>query len=928
MGSPEVTTGRNTRDAIAALDASPAGMSGYADIHNLTHPQETATTNTSDTRGTTGSGSHSDVAPPARTTDHSEVAANASTGLIPPQKNPFSHVQVALTALDELKTDAQKNLKDTDKVTYTDETGQEHSVDWKTRRTELQTLINDESRAAMNAADKLKQTGDDSVATQIAAFMKDKEPERVRLATLYGYDPKNLDEQALATKLSTMDQNDPQHADLLKLSQLQQEGDGWNMLSASPSVTRMMYANFLQMGALDDPDKPGYTPADNATSAFQLSREAGRLDKGNAVMGGYADEITQINQRFDELQTDRGRAVLEQITAATKATTPEDKEKAYQKAMEIAKGIDIPFLTGLLNDPRNAQNIDVKKGLLAQIVIVDNAAVEYGKFLSDQGKYDKATPLLLKAMSDFPDLFANDPSFNKALTVCMNGKDNLDKNPQVELAAFNKSMQDSKYDDAAKHLAATKKIAQDELAVMQKDQQGIAAERTQIQAKITALDTDTQHTDDEKKAEKARLQQELAGFDQFDAGVKAKQNLVGHCTYLEAYLDYVNGNNEASRNAIADFKQNYPDLAKSPDYKLAELEDEVRDRGMIGNFIHRNKANIVKYLCVGAGVIAGVAAAAATFYLGPGALVAGGAAGVAVTAGLALAIGTGAGALSYVGASKLAPGAIEGLDKLTSGDGTAAAGRAFSETFAKTHITGRTWLEGAGYGFAGAASYVSGGLLAELVPEGAAATGMAGKLWALLPKAGAGFAYGVTAHGSDELIQMHYDHKDGHQAFTDWWKGTAVDTLMFSVLPGGRVPGPGTAFKDAMSGQGVEAGRSALFNAQVWKAALSTAGEAALKPHNVRVGTPRIGRLPAAGISFNVPTVASDFGQIATQYGVAKGAAPQYLYPMVLQPGVEEYHYLTGQQDIERAQRDENQNLGLPDGPPDLDALPAQNDQR
>jgi len=928
MGSPELTTpGRNTtrNDVnIAALDASPTGMSGL--IHDIQGRQDVTTTGTGDSRNVRTASNHADVAPPARSTD--QIAAASST-VIPAKDNPFGHVQIAQVALLELKADADKHLKDTDKVTYTDETGQQRTVDWKTRREKLQAIINDESTAAVHAADALKQTGPGSVAEKIQAFMKDQEPERIRLATKYGYDPKNLDEQGLTDRIATMDQNDPKRADLQRLAQLQQDGDTLHMLSAAPSVTRMEFANYLALGALDNPDKPGFTPADNATSAFQLSREAGRLDKGNAVMGGYGTEIAQINQRFDELQTDRSRAVLQELDVATKATTPDAKDAAYQKAMELAKGIDVTFLTGLLQDPRNAQNADVRKGLLAQIITVDNAAVEYGKFLSDQGKYDKAAPLLVKAMSDFPEVFSNDPSFNKALSLCMNGKDNLTKNPAVELASFNKSMQDSKYDDAAKHLADAKKIAQDELAIMQKDQAAMAPQRAAIQAQIDALDKDTLHTDDEKKASKARLQQELAGFDQFDGMAKGKQVLVGHCTYLEAYLAYVNGNNEQARAAIADFKTNYPDLAKAPDYKLADLEDEVRDRGAIGNFIHRNKQSIIKFMCVGAGVLAGIAAAAATFYTGPGALVAGGAAGTAVTAGLALALGAGAGAVFYAGASKLTPALVEGTDHLVSRDGTDAAGKAFADTFAKTHITGRTWLEGAGYGLAGAASYVSGGLLAELVPEAASLTPMSARLWALLPKAGAGLAYGVTAHGSDELLQMHYDHKDGAAAAKDFALGTAWDTAFFAILPGGRVPGQGNVFRDAMAGEGVGPGMKAILSAEVWKEVYKRTLDASLNPTDLRIGTPKLGKIPSYGRTFQVPTVAANLGHMTVDWGLVRGPAPEHLYPMFASPLMEKYRKWAGQQDIDRAARDENPNINMPEQPPDLDALPSgQTDQQ
>jgi hypothetical protein len=896
------------------------------DIRNQTHPQES--TGTTTVRNPGGADSHADVAPPVRATDQ---VVGGSSNVVPASENPFAHMQVAQVALAELKADADKNLNDTDKVTYTDERGTQHSVDWKTRREQLQAIVHDESVLAMNVADSLKQTGPDSVAEKIAAFMKDQEPERVRLATQFGYDPKNVDEQALATKLSTMDQNDPQYAALAKLSQLQQDGDTLHMLSAAPSVARMAYANYLQMGALDNPDKPGFTAADNATSAFQLSRESARLDKGNAVMGAYGDEIARINQRFEELQTDRCRAVSQEIEAASKATTPDAKDKAYQQAMELAKGIDVTFLTGLLKDPRNAQNDSVRAGLIAQIVTVDNAAAEYGKFLSDQGKYDQAAPLLVKAMADFPELFQNDPSFNKAMNVCMVGKDNVDKNPAVELTAFNKSMSDSKYTDAAAHLAATKKIAQDELAVMQKDQQAMATQRTAIQAQIAALDKDTLHNDDEKNATKLRLQQELASFDAFDANAKQKQNLVGHCTYLEGYLAYVNGDNAAARTAIADFKNNYPDLAKSPDYKLADLEDEIRDRGAIGNFIHRNKANIIKYVCIGAGVVAGIAAAAATFYLGPGALVAGGAAGAAVTAGVAVLMGAGAGSLAYTGASLATPTLVAGADGFFSRDGAHKTGQEMSEAWKNTHITSRTWLEGAGYGAAGAAAYVTGGWLAEAFPA-AGASGMTGQLLTMLPKFGSGLAYGVVAHGSDESIQMAYDHKDGGRALHDFAVGTAVDTAFFTILPGGRALGPGTAFRDAMMSNGVDSGYRAVFNGTVWKQALSTGAQAALKPHEVKLSTPTFGgRVPALSGGFRVPTFASNLGHLSLDWGVVRGPAPEYILPMAINSTPLRGVYLkwTGTENADRVSRDENPNLNMPDAPPDLDALPSgQTDQQ
>jgi len=871
----------------------------------------------------------------------------------------------------------------------------EHSK--KTTIAAFQKQINEESVLAIYAADTLKRDGPNSVAEKIEKFREQKEPELLKLAHKHGLDPNNFSETLVESKLNKASESGKK--ELLKFRALQDEGDQLNLLLYSPILARMQYARLLANGLLDKPNTPGHTSSDNITSAFQLSREAIRLDPKGHVAEVYGNEVKAINERFMELQSDRGKqigAVLQSADLAQKEKKP--AEKYYQEAVKIAEGVDVTFLRGLFSDPRNVQNKEVRTRIVASIMMTDHAAIEYGNYLQKHGQYDKAMSLYLKAYADFP-YFFNDKTLQRSVKVCaeslsiaekknekpsqehsnlavqmidqlkklgapdlvLEGKPrmhmaleektiqekmlslkkdtihsalekqseltalkeeltafhafdsvqegkllakqgnyekaivallkasadlppgacqdksftyavnlaslgwkNVNASPETILADFSAALKGGDYDGAAKLLKQTKDVALSELEQMKIDQKALHEKRDVLEAHKKKIE---KAADDESLLEKDRLAKELDQINRFDKAVQGKNELIGHCAYMEAYLSYVNGNYAQSREKIGEFEKEYQNLAKLPQYNLASLKDEVRDRGWLGlgNLIHRNKESVVKGLCISAGVLGGIGAATATIWTGPGAAITGGATATAITGGLAVLTGAGVGSISYAGASKLTPAFINSADTLTSGKGGHAAAKVFADTYAHTHITGKTWREGAIYGASGASYLVAAPIGESLGVSLASWGGLAARTAPLVSRFVPAATYSLTENSLEQAEKVH-DGLPLRTAIQMGARKAAVETLVLTAL------GPGNA--SSMTREG------------------------------------------ALNRAFSAPAAAYHTGRLTLEYGLLRPPAGPYLLGSAISPLGEKWRSWTGEQDIDRAARNEKFEDELPDAPP------------
>ncbi|HEY9774911.1 MAG TPA: hypothetical protein V6C81_14200 [Planktothrix sp.] len=605
-------------------------------------------------------------------------------------KSPYDYARKAAIAEQELQQLMSKNLPDT--ATVNDGTGDKTVADL---RKQLQLSIRDQFSTGIGQADAIKQDGsDDSINGALTKFRQDPngDAKRQSLANEFHLDPANMNMQDVQALQQQQGLTAQQKQDAKTLLSLESQFEELNQMAIAPSVLRMQYANALAQGMLN-PDaagaKNGDVPLSDAMDAYKLVHQAGVLDKTGDVRNTPEYQALQKGVDTEYGQSQSQRAV-QMIQACQQATELEGKgdtkgaEDAYKKAMQSADGVDLSYF---INNIANQTDVNIKKQMLSTIVGVETTREKYAGFLLRQGRPSEALPLLSKIQGQVPDLVRNDQGFNELLNWALSGQKTEGDSPYPHLNNIDDAMKKKDYATAFKEAqAAQTAVSGMDMTAVQKDVDALKQQQTDLKAQQDTLAKDASLSDDAKTTQANLLKQQIGVNAAMLDMEQKKLNLPGHVKYLQGYTAYLQGQNDAAHGFFEDFKKNYPDLASQPEYNIDAALKATEHKG----WLRRN----IGWVAPVAGFAAALGAAALTIWSGPGAFAAGAAAfgateatlGGAALLGTAAAVGIGTGTLAYVGT-------------------TAVSGE---------KVTGKTWLEGAGWATLGASTVVAPGLAGEL----------------------------------------------------------------------------------------------------------------------------------------------------------------------------------------------------------------------
>jgi len=454
-----------------------------------------------------------------------------------------------------------------------------------------------EFKAAMDAADRINQPGVTSTLWQTRTDLGNKQAEQKQASDLNELLRLNEEEKALHKQETTL------------------EG-----MRYSPSNARAAYAEFLaQTGNLLD--------------AKRYMDQAAKLDHEASLDPEFKKMATSIDQALkagldkgaqDKLAlADDPIASLQQADQKRKSGDVTGADAAYRKAVEQADKLNPELIQGELasihkaqhENAGNAQKLAELKAQETRWSYLEHgqaiARLSYADFLSEQKRYAEAGPLLDKVAKDDPSMLQGDPAARQLVGKVYDwgqkaATDSFD-NPFDHLNKFKEAYDKGDLEAARKELKASVD-ASDKI-----DTKAMAERRKAIEDQI-------EHTTDANKKDEL---QKTAKF------LEAME----HCQFTTRMalgrFELADKNYNSAKELFTKAGDLDKAEAAKPENKMKELLEASNEPSTWGKIWHYTKSILKELACDAVAILAGAGAVVLTGWSGPGAVVAGAAAGAA-----------------------------------------------------------------------------------------------------------------------------------------------------------------------------------------------------------------------------------------------------------------------------------------------------------
>lgn len=457
---------------------------------------------------------------------------------------------------------------------------------------------------AIDAADKLPESGMRSAGAELDRFNSQNRALANDLANQLHMRPQDTTTTALQDRAAkaqaelanpaTTPERAAQirsEADALeKLTNIRERQDSLSYLQHAPSLSRLLYADNMMANSTGEPNLK------TAADAYRLVQEARNLDRAGEIATN-PDFQRLVNSTTNELQkhvTPGAQQMLESMRQGMLLENGPNKDQAEAKmreAYELSKRLDFKKL-GV--DLANSHDPEAQKKLAATQFAAENVQENYARYLQSTGRSSEALSILSK-MAGVSDS-SSSTTFQKLYDRALNGGKDVEDQPRNHLdraqSLLAKGENNAAFEEAQKAKESLKQFDFEQIKKnveqMKKDQIDLAKEKA---------DLDKQNLSDEERAKKtAELntrEQVLAASLGTEQGLL---NLRDHVKYVEAYTNYANGDYGTAHQQLEQFQKDNPELAKNPEYKMAELLEETNK-----NWFER----YYKTIALTAGVIAG-----------------------------------------------------------------------------------------------------------------------------------------------------------------------------------------------------------------------------------------------------------------------------------------------------------------------------------
>ena len=500
--------------------------------------------------------------------------------------NPFRHVGLAGQAIRELQAIATR--PGDEKLVLSDDLGRKSETTVKQRREQLEKAIENEFASAIKGADGIDQSKVEASLFEVRDKIK------------------------AAKERAT--NNDDKSPDAIKEAQdLKETETALESLKHAPSASRFAYAMYLAgSGKLEKAseqlklagEKDPEAEKDNHFVQFKTEVEKAIAEKRGSLVNKEEFMLPLITMNI----ADGERAAGNKVQA----------EAAYRKAIAQADNLDQSVIKEQLESlakERAAGVTDLESRELAWAAVAHSPAlsrINLADFLLSEGRGAEAQEVLLAAAKIDPELVKDKKEFKDMLEQSEKIQTARDLNPFQHLENFKKAIEDKNIDKARTELKAAVTAADN-----------IDRNLAQSNKKVIAEQLKVEQNPETKK----ELQKAYEIYDAFDHAAAFTRIALGRFELSAKNYNVAHSNFE-------DAKKIDPALTSRKEIEIDKLLDASLQPSTWRKILTFTKEIAKDLVADAAAILAGAGAVVLTGWTGPGAIVAGAAAGAAAYTGV------------------------------------------------------------------------------------------------------------------------------------------------------------------------------------------------------------------------------------------------------------------------------------------------------
>lgn len=512
--------------------------------------------------------------------DASDLANKENTPATSSFDNPYKHVSLAGEAMREIQ--ALANRKDDEKLIITNDKGEKKETTVKERREFLTQTAEKEFDKAIKASDSINQSKVEATLFEVRG--------KLAKAALEG-------EKVTLTECET----------------------ALESLKHSPSATRFAYAMF-KAGSAD------------VNKALELMKEAEQKDPEAEKDASFVQfkkdlELAVAEGRKSIINKEEFMLPLITMSLGDNERQLGNKVKAeefYREAIKQADGLDQKVVKAQLdalakeraqkaNDPEALKEIETREMAWAAVAHAPALSrINYADFLLSNGRGNEAREILKKVQEIDPELVNDKKEFKDMLALSEKVQSAADLNPFQHLENFKKALDKKDIDKARSELQAAVKAADNLDRDLAKKNKEVIKEQLKVEL-------------DPKIRE--GLTQAFEIYDAFEHAASFTRVALGR-------FELAAKNYNQAKELFQEAKNLDPQFAARKEIEIDKLLEAANEPSTFQKVLEFTK-NLAKELVAdAAAILAGAGAVALTGWSGPGAIVAGAAAGAATYTGV------------------------------------------------------------------------------------------------------------------------------------------------------------------------------------------------------------------------------------------------------------------------------------------------------
>lgn len=494
--------------------------------------------------------------------------------------NPFRHIGLAGQAIRELQSLAGSAAES--KIVISDELGRKTETTVQLRREFLERKVEKEFTEAINNAD--------------------------------GIDQKKVEASLFEVRGKIEKQTSAEEKEKLKECETALEG-----LKHAPSAVRFAFAMHLaNEGKLE--------------RAQLLIKQAAQKDEEASKDAHFIQFKTDLDQAIEQKQSQVVQSEELMLPLVTMNIADVERssgnfkqaEEAYKKAIEQADALDQIEVKKHLesiakeraantNNPATLAEIENRETAWTAVAHAPGLTrINYADFLITQGRGAEAEAVLKQAEKIDPDLVKDKKEFQEMLASAKKVQNSVDMNPFQHLEKFKTALESKDIEKAREALKDSVKAADN-------------IDRTIARNNKKILREELKSVSDPEQIK--QLEKLIAVFDAFDHAAAFTRVALGR-------FELAAKNYNVALSLFEEAKKADPELASRKDIEIDKLIEASKEPSTWTKILTFTKEIAKELLADAAAIMAGAGAVVLTGWSGPGAIIAGGAAGAAAYTGV------------------------------------------------------------------------------------------------------------------------------------------------------------------------------------------------------------------------------------------------------------------------------------------------------